>query len=127
VGPALGQTVPMDQRDPFLPELDPSSVLAFDAAATARELVTACLGSGDDPVLLRVVLRNTLMELYQDLRPTPAHTERAAALLCSLVSLLQVALSGVGQLAIDEGDDALDVAKVFEQLAASAIDDGLTF
>lgn len=117
----------MDRRDPFVPELDPSSPLALDAAATARELVTACLGSRDDPALLRVVLRHTLVELYDGLRPTPAHTERAAALLCSLVSLLQVALSGVGQLAIDEGEEELDVAKVFEQLAASAIDDGLTF
>lgn len=117
----------MDQHDPFLPALDPASPLALEAAATARELVTAFLGNNNDPVLLRVVLRSTLMEFYDGLRPTPANTERAAAVLCSLVALLQVALSGVGQLAIDEGDDELEVAKVFEQLAASAIDDGLTF
>lgn len=117
----------MDQRDPFLPALDPASPLALEAAATARELVTAFLGNNNDPVLLRVVLRSTLMEFYGGLRPSPANTERAAAVLCSLVALLQVALSGVGQLAIDEGDDELEVAKVFEQLAASAIDDGLTF
>jgi hypothetical protein len=33
----------------------------------------------------------------------------------------------VGQLAIEDGGEELEVAKVFEQLAASAIDDGLTF
>jgi hypothetical protein len=116
----------MDQRDPFLPELNPASPLAADAAATARELVTAFLGSTDDPVLLRVVLRTTLSELYEGLNPSMVQTERAAALLCSLVALLGVALSGVSQLAIDEGEE-IEVAKVFEQLAASAIDDGLTF
>jgi len=117
----------MDQRDPLLPELDPSSPLAADAAATAREFVTAFLGNNHDPVLLRVVLRTTLAELYEGLNPSLVQTERAAALLCSLGALLQVALSGVGQLAIEDGGEELEVAKVFEQLAASAIDDGLTF
>ncbi len=117
----------MDQPDPFLPELNPASPLAVDAAASARELVTAFLGHNDDPALLRVVLRTTLAELYDGLNPSLVQTERAAALLCSLVALLGVALSGVGQLAIEEGGEEIEVAKVFEQLAASAIDDGLTF
>lgn len=117
----------MDERDPFLPVLDPASPLAVDAATTARELVTAFLRNNDDPMLLPVVLRSTLADLYEGLSPSVAQTERAAALLCSLVALLGVALSGVGQLAIEEGGEEIEVAKVFEQLAASAIADGLTF
>ena len=117
----------MDQADPFVPALDPASPTAAEAAATARELVTAYLATEDDPSLLRVVLRSALTEIYEGLNPSPAQTERAAAMLCSLVALLQVALSGVGQLATDDGSEELEVAKVFEQLAASAIDDGLTF
>ena len=100
----------------------------------ARELVTAYLSLGQDPALLRISLRSALAELYDGLRPTTAHTERAASLLCSLAALLQVALSGIGQLAAGseeevDGDEnpALDVALVFEQLVASAVDDGLTF
>lgn len=116
----------MDQGDPFLPALDPASPTAAEAAATARELVTAYLANNDDPVILRVVLRTTLTEIYEGLSPSRAQTERAASLLCSLVALLQVALSGVGQLATDTGEE-MEVARVFEQLAASAIDDGLTF
>jgi hypothetical protein len=127
VAAIVGQTVAMDQPDPYLPELDPASPLAAEAAASARELVTAFLGHNDDPILLRVVLRTTLAELYDGLNPSAVQTERAAALLCSLVALLGVALSGVGQLAIEEGGEEIEVAKVFEQLAASAIDDGLTF
>ncbi len=101
----------------------------------ARELVTAYLSLGQDPALLRISLRSALAELYDGLRPTTAHTERAASLLCSMAALLQVALSGIGQLAAGseeeevDGDEtpALDVALVFEQLVASAVDDGLTF
>ncbi len=121
------------RTDPFLPELDPTSAEAAELAATARELVTAYLAHGQDPVMLRIVLRNTLAELYQGLSPTLGHTRRAAGLLCSLAALLQVALSGVGQLVADgdgteeDGLDPLHVAAVFEQLAASAIDDDLTF
>ena len=117
----------MDQRDPFVPTPDPASPLAAEAAATARELVTAYLAHDEDPLILRVVLRSALTEIYEGLEPKPAHTERAAALLCSLVALLQVALSGVGQLTLDDGGEEVEAAKVFEQLAASAIDDGLTF
>lgn len=117
----------MDQADPFVPALDPASPTAAEAAATARELVTAYLAAEEDPTLLRVVLRSALTEIYEGLDPAPAQTERAAAMLCSLVALLQVALSGVGQLAIGDDSEALEVTKVFEQLVASAIDDGLTF
>ena len=112
--------------DPFVPPLDPSSAMAVEAASLARELVTAYLGSRDDPVVLRVVLRTTLAELYDGLNPTPDHTARTAYLLCSMAALLQVALSGVSELARDVGDD-IDVGTVFQQLAASAVDDGLTF
>jgi hypothetical protein len=121
------------RTDPFLPDLDPTSAEAAELAATARELVTAYLAHSHDPVMLRIVLRTTLAELYQGLAPTLAQTRRAAGLLCSLAALLQVALSGVGQLVADgdgaeEGEiDPIDVAAVFEQLAASAIDDDLTF
>ncbi|CAN5155704.1 hypothetical protein BH24ACT1_BH24ACT1_00600 [soil metagenome] len=117
----------MDQGDPFLPALDPRSPTATEAAATARELVTAYLSSNEDPAILRIVLRSALIEIYEGLEPSRAQTERAAALLCSLVALLQVALSGVGQLATDDEAGQVEVSKVFEQLAASAIDDDLTF
>ncbi len=119
------------RSDPFVPDLDPTSTEAAELAATARELITAYLAHDDDPAMLRFVLRSALMELYQGLSPTAENTRRAAELLCSLAALLQVALSGVGQLVADtNGDDeasAIDVAAVFEQLAASAIDDSLTF
>ena len=123
----------MAAPDPYLPDLDPSSGEAFELAASARELVTAYLAHNEDPAMLRFVLRTTLIELYDGLSPTPEHTRRSAGLLCSLVALLHVALTGVGQLAADADppDDGeaspIDVAAVFEQLAASAIDDGLTF
>ncbi len=90
----------MATSDPFLPELDPTTAEAAEVAATARALVTAYLAHADDPVILRVVLRSTLAELYDGLRPSMGHTRRAAELLCSLIALLQVALSGVGQLAV---------------------------
>lgn len=125
----------MAEPDPPLPTLDPRSATANEAAALARELVTAYLAVGRDPVLLGISMRSALDELYGGLQPTPAHTERAASLLCSLAALLQVALSSVGQLAFEvdvvvspNGDDqVVDVALVFEQLVASAVDDGLTF
>lgn len=110
-----------------MPELDPASPTAADAASVARELVTAYLGNDQDPVVLRVVLHSSLRELYDGLTPTPANTRFAGSLLCSLVALLQVALAGVSQLAVEEGGDEIDVAMVFEQLAASAVSDGLTF
>ncbi|MDP9006377.1 MAG: hypothetical protein M3N15_05615 [Actinomycetota bacterium] len=124
----------MAEPDPLLPALDPRSAAAVEAASVARELVTAYLSVGQDPALLRMSLRSALAELYDGLRPTTAHTERAASLLCSMAALLQVALSGIGQLAVAtegevDGDETatLDVAVVFEQLVASAVDDGLTF
>ncbi len=124
----------MAQPDPLVPALDPRSPAAAEAASLARELVTAYLSAGQDPALLRISLRSALAELYDGLRPTVAHTERAANLLCSLAALLQVALSGVGQLAVAMDSEAadgetkeVDVALVFEQLVASAVDDGLTF
>ena len=123
----------MADADPLLPTLDSRSTTAVEAASLARELVTAYLGLGRDPNVLQLVLRSTLEELYQGLRPTAAHTERAASLLCSLAALLQVALSGVGQLAAgsegSEGDEGsgIDAAVVFEQLVATAVVDGLTF
>lgn len=130
--PDSSQPQPAPRSDPFLPDLDPTSAEAAELAATARELITAYLAHNNDPVMLRIVLRTTLAELYQGLSPTLAHTRRAAGLLCSLAALLQVALSGVGQLVADGGDqegelEPIDVAAVFEQLAASAIDDDLTF
>lgn len=117
----------MAHPDPLLPDLDPSSPVAVEAASVARELVTAYLGHSADPVVLRISLRAALGDLYDGLTPTTAHTERASALLCSMAALLQVALSSVSQLASDGGGDEMDVAVVFEQLAASAVDDGLTF
>lgn len=127
----------MAAPDPYLPDLDPSSGEAFELAASARELVTAYLAHNEDPAMLRFVLRTTLIELYDGLSPTLEHTRRTAGLLCSLVALLHVALTGVGQLAAEAGSGAdapgdgkaspIDVAAVFQQLAASAIDDGLTF
>ena len=123
----------MAEVDPLLPPLDPRSGAALEAASLARELAMAYLSIGQDPQLLRITLRAALTELYDGLTPSVAHTERAAGLLCSLAALLQVALSGVGQLAVAvDGDDdadasAVDVATVFEQLVASAVDDGLTF
>lgn len=118
----------MAQPDPFLPDLDPTSPTAAEAAALARELVTAYLGNDRDPVVLRVVLHAGLRELYDGLAPTTDNTRFAGSLLCSLVALLQVALTGVSQMAAEEeGGDEIDVAKVFEQLAASAVSDGLTF
>jgi hypothetical protein len=117
----------MAQPDPLLPDLDPLSPVAVEAASVARELVTAYLGHSAGPEVLRFTLRTALGDLYDGLNPTMLHTQRASALLCSMAALLQVALSSVGQLASDgEGDD-IDVAVVFEQLAASAVDDGLTF
>lgn len=128
---SVGKTETVAAPDPYLPDLDPASVEAFELAASARELVTAYLGHNDDPAMLRFVLRTTLIELYEGLSPTPENTRRAAGLLCSLAALLQVALSSVGQLVADTNDDdeadVVDVAAVFEQLAASAIDDSLTF
>lgn len=115
--------------DPYVPELDPTSPVAFEAASVAREVVTAYLGNNSDPRVLRLVLRTALVELYDGLAPTPAHTQRAAALLCAMAALLQVALSSVGELASDgepEGEE-IDVSVLFQQLAASAVDDGLTF
>ncbi|MGI9119685.1 MAG: hypothetical protein ACR2G7_06135 [Acidimicrobiales bacterium] len=126
-GPPLGKTDDMAQPDPFLPDLDPASPTAADTAALARELVTAYLGNDRDPVVLRVVLHSGLRELYDGLAPSPANTRFAGSLLCSLVALLQVALTGVSQMAAEEGGDEIDVATVFEQLAASAVSDGLTF
>ena len=125
----------MAQPDPLLPALDPRSTTAVEAASLARELVTAYLALGQDPNVLRLVLRSALEELYQGLQPTAVHTERAASLLCSLAALLQVALSGVGQLAMGiDGEDesggqgsGIDAALVFEQLVATAVVDGLTF
>ncbi|HEV2068829.1 MAG TPA: hypothetical protein VGR26_03450 [Acidimicrobiales bacterium] len=117
----------MPEPDPFLPSLDPASPKAAEAASTARELVTAYLARHDDPRLLSVVLPATLQELYEGLDPSPAQTRRAAELLCAMAALLQVALSGVGELAADEGAEEIDVATIFEQLAASAVDDGLTY
>ena len=130
----MGKTLAMAEPDPLLPPLDPTSATAAEAAALARELVTAYLSVGDDPVLLRVSLHSTLGELYQGLEPTAAHTELAAGVLCSMAALLQVALSGVGQLFGSDGDvddvegrPAIEAAAVFEQLVASAVVDGLTF
>ena len=117
----------MPEPDPFLPPLDPASPKAAEAASTARELVTAYLARQDDPMLLSVVLRATLQDLYEDLDPTPAQSRRAAELLCAMAALLQVALSGVGELAADDGAEEIDVTTIFEQLAASAVDDGLTY
>ncbi len=125
--PRLGKTGGMAQPDPFLPDLDPTSPTAADAAALARELVTAYLGNDRDPVVLRVVLHAGLRELYDGLAPTTGNTRFAGSLLCSLVALLQVALTGVSQMAVEEGGQEIDVAEVFEQLAASAVSDGLTF
>jgi hypothetical protein len=123
----------MAEPDPLLPALDPRSAAAMEAASLARELVTAYLSVSKDPALLRISLRSILAELYEDLTPTAGHTERAAGVLCSLAALLQVALSGVGQLAVavdgeDDGEvNEVDAATVFEQLVASAVHDGLTF
>lgn len=117
----------MAPPDPFLPDLNPASPVAIEAASLARELVTAYLGNNNDPVVLRVVLRSALRELYDGLAPTLANTHLAASLLCSLAALLQVALSGVSELASDDGGDDIDIATVFEHLAASAVADGLTF
>lgn len=113
--------------DPFLPALDPASPKAVEAASTARELVTAYLSRQDDPMLLSVALRAALQDLYEGLEPTPAQTQRAAELLCAMAALLQVALSGVGELTTGDGDQGIDVTTIFEQLAASAVDDGLTY
>ena len=93
----------------------------------ARELVTAYLARQDDPVLLTVVLRAALQDLYDGLDPTPAQTQPAAELLCAMAALLQVALSGVAELATDDGPEEIDVTTIFEHLAASAVDDGLTY
>ncbi len=125
----------MAEPDPLLPALDPRSATATEAASLARELVTAYLAVESDPVLLRISLHSALEELYRGLQPTAAHAERAASLLCSLAALLQVALSSVGHLMSEADDDTLDVAEgpavdvatVFRQLVASAVDDGLTF
>jgi hypothetical protein len=113
--------------DPFLPPLDPTSPKAAEAASTARELVTAYLSGTEDPMLLSVVLRSVLQDIYEDLEPTPAQTGRAAELLCAMAALLQVALSGVSEFVAGDGGEGMDVATVFEQLAASAVDDGLTY
>lgn len=117
----------MPGPDPFLPALDPASPKAAEAASTARELVTAYLSRQEDPRLLAVVLPDVLRDLYEGMEPTPAQTRRAAELLCAMAALLQVALSGVGELSTGDGDEGIDVATIFEQLAASAVDDGLTY
>lgn len=119
----------MVPSDPFLPDLDPASPTAHEAATVARELVTAYLGNNADPAVLPLILRANLVELYDGLAPTPAHTRRAAELLCSMAALLQVALSSISELAGDGDPEggALDVSVIFQQLAASAVDDGLTF
>lgn len=113
--------------DPFLPPLDPNSPKAHEAASTARELVTAYLSAKEDPALLSLALRAVLQDLYEGLDPSPAQTARAAELLCAMAALLQVALSGIGEFAIGEGHGEIDVTTIFEQLAASAVDDGLTY
>ncbi|MDP8987443.1 MAG: hypothetical protein M3N11_03755 [Actinomycetota bacterium] len=117
----------MPGPEPSLPPLDPASPNAAEAASTARELVTAYLARQDDPVLLSVVLRDTLRDLYDGLEPSPAQSKRAAELLCAMAALLQVALSGVAELATHDSGEAIDVKTIFEQLAASAVDDGLTY